>query len=174
MAARSGNPAKKAAEKKLSSVSEFKKKNTSVEELPSGMVVKLRNPGGLKAFLGTGDIPNSLMPIIQKALDKGKNVDIQNELMSDGKLDPKLLNDMMKMMDNVAVMTMVEPNLQPEPKSEEDRSDDTLYVDEVPDDDKQYIFSWISGDVKDLETFREQRESGVDAVVAIAGSGSDS
>ncbi len=162
---KSGNPAKKA-----SSVADIKKKTSSIEELPSGIFVKLRNPGGLAAFMGPdaqGEIPNSLMPMIQKALKTGKTPDVETELLENGEIKPELLADMMKMLDNMAVRCMVDPDLQPAPKSEAERSDEILYVDELPDDDKQYIFAWLTAGVKDLETFREQRQAGVDALAGV-------
>jgi len=166
----SGNPARKATERKISQVGDFKKRVQSIEELPSGLVVKLRNPGGLNAFLGKdsqGEIPNSLMPLIQKALKSGNGVDV-SEVMPDGELDLDLLADMQKMMDNIAVKCMVDPDLQPKPTKEADRREDVLYADELPDDDKQFIFAWLSSGVSDLETFRQQRQAGVDAVAGVA------
>lgn len=185
----SGNPAKKATERKISQVGDFKKRVQSIEELPSGLVVKLRNPGGLNAFLGKdaqGEIPNALMPIIQKALKQGKNVDPSELMGENGELDLQLLNDMQTMMDNIAVKVMIEPNLRPSitmadvekynegrdaslhvDSPEDLRQDNVLYVDELPEDDKQYIFGWLTGGVKDLETFRQQRQAGVDAVAGI-------
>jgi hypothetical protein len=186
----SGNPAKKAAERKISQVGDFKKRVESIQELPSGLVVKLRNPGGLKAFIGSkngkNSIPNSLMPIIQKALKSGQGVDIEKELLKDGEMDMDLVQDMLGMMDGIAIQCLVEPRLYPEltqkdldkhneelPEDEqltdpeELRRDDRLYVDELPQDDKQFIFSWISSGVTDLESFRQQRQSGVDALAAV-------
>ena len=57
---------------KISPVGEFKTRMGGTMQLPSGLVVKTRNPGGLQAFLTGGTIPNHLMVIIKEALDKGK------------------------------------------------------------------------------------------------------
>jgi hypothetical protein len=165
---KSGNPARKAEELKISQVGDFKKRMGGVMELPSGAVVKLKNPGGMRAFLKSGVIPNSLMGIIQKAMNTGKKPDM-SELAPEGKLDDKMLEDMSDMMDAVAIQCIIEPPVLPKPADEADRSEDLLYIDEFPDDDKQFIFQWVSGGVKDLEAFRRQRDEGMDALVAIPG-----
>lgn len=180
--------AKQAEAMRISQVGDFKKRIQTVLELPSGLIVKVRNPGGLRAFLDKGTIPNSLMPLIQKSLNKGKAVDVETDLMgADGNIDTEMMTEMFDMMDNIAVKCMVSPKLYPKltdkdveawnKKYPEDqaetvddiRQDDRLYADELPDDDKQFIFSWMSTGVKDLETFRLQRQSGVDAVATVAG-----
>lgn len=188
-----GNPAKKAAEKKIATAEDFRNRNRATLEMPSGLVVKLRNPGGLRAFIGGGTIPNSLLPMIEGALNKGTAPDVKQLMKKNGKIDPDMVIDMVEMMDRIAVACMVEPRLLPVPtqadlaeynaRNPENqlepvnidliRDERYLYADELPDDDKQFIFSWISSGVTDLETFRQQTESGLDAVAAIAGASDD-
>lgn len=181
---KSGNPAKAAETLRISQVGEFKKRLGGVMELPSGLVVKAKNPGGMRAFLNSGMIPNSLMAIIQKGLDKGSGKNIAGEIVKDGQIDPQMVTDMMTMMDNIAVKVIVEPVIHPtltendrlvwndnHPDDVKDtveqlRSDDKLYADELPDDDKMFLFQWVSGGTKDLETFRQQHAAGVDALPA--------
>lgn len=180
--------AKASANKKVSSPQDFKKKMGGMVELPSGFIVKLKNPGGLRAFMNDGNIPNGLMTIVNDAMDKGKKV-TTDDILKDNKIDPQMMADMMEMVDSVALKTIVDPKVYPvitqedvdgynlaNPESgvtdpEELRSEDRLYVDELPEDDKMYIFQWITGGTKDLESFRSQSAPGVDnvAVVAIDG-----
>jgi hypothetical protein len=173
--AKSGNPAKRAEQvaedRRISQVGDFKKRLGGVMELPSGAVVKVRNPGGLKAFLGNGSIPNSLMPIVQKAVNNGKAVsaDEMGIIGEDGSIDPEVLSDMMSMIDNVLLQTVKEPKVYPVPEDEEDRDDDLLYVDEFPDEDKQFLFQWVSGGTRDLEQFRREYSSAVDSVATVTG-----
>lgn len=185
MAGRSGNPAKRAEQLRISQIGDFKKRMGGVMELPSGVVVKLRNPGGMQAFLGGGAIPNSLMPIVQKALKTGQNIDV-SDVLQDGKFDEEVLSDMMAMMDNIALKTVVEPPVEAAPtqadvtawndshpgeevlKPEDLRSDDVLYIDEFPLEDKQYIMQWVSGGVTDLESFRKQLSASVAGVDSVA------
>lgn len=187
---KSGNPAKAAQEAealRISQVGDFKKRIGGIIELPSGLTVKARNPGGLRAFLNTGLIPNSLMGIIQKGLDKGSGKGIAAEIVKDGKIDSEMLTDMMQMMDGIACKVIVEPRIYPtltendllewndnhlddqKESVEELRQDDRLYADELPDDDKMFLFQWISGGTRDLETFRQQHAAGVDALSASTG-----
>lgn len=187
---KSGNPAKAAQEAealRISQVGDFKKRIGGIIELPSGFMVKVKNPGGLRAFLNTGLIPNSLMGIIQKGLDKGSGKGIAAEIVKDGKIDSEMLTDMMQMMDGIACKVIVEPRIYPtltendllewndnhlddrKDSVEELRQDDRLYADELPDDDKMFLFQWISGGTRDLETFRKQHAAGVDALSASTG-----
>ncbi len=169
--------ASKAEQLKVSQIGDFKKRLGGIIELPSGLVVKWRNPGGLRAFLIQGRIPNALMPIVEEALDSKTGVEAANvqELLK----DTENLREMMVMYDNIAQMCMIEPRLYSVPtwddvrdnnekfpeapveEPEDLRQDDRLYVDELPDDDKQYFFYLISGGVQDLARFREQQNINV-------------
>ena len=165
---KSGNPARRAEELKISQVGDFKKRIGGVMELPSGAVVKTRNPGGLRVFLNNGMIPNSLMAVVKKSLDSGKGVDPAELLTEDGDIDPAMLKDMSTLLDNVAVSCVVMPPIRPVPENEEDRSDDELYVDEFPDDDKMFLFQWVTGGTSDLEQFRRGQQQELAAVAAVA------
>lgn len=169
---KSGNPAKAAEQLRISQVGDFKKRIGGVMELPSGSVVKLRNPGGLQVFLQGDSIPNSLMPIVQKALNEGKAPQTESFMGKDGTFDEKLLADMAQMMDNIALKTIVEPPVEPAPEVGVERSDDILYIDEFPLEDKQFIMQWVTGGVKDLEQFRKQQQAGVASLGSIAGAAS--
>lgn len=164
-----------AEQRRISQIGDFKNRMGGIIELPSGLIIKWRNPGGMAAFIQSGSIPNSLMPIIQKALDEGK-APTANELMPGGKLDAKMLNDMTEMLDSIVVSCFVEPKIHPrltdqdvidwnkehpdEPVTDKEdlRDEDTLYADEIPDDDKNFLFNVINGGTKDLEEFRRQQE----------------
>jgi hypothetical protein len=177
---------KKAEQRRISQIGDFKNRLGGVTELPSGLIVKVRNPGGLRAFMATGTIPNSLMAIIQKGLDTGK-APAADELVKGGKIDPQLMEDMVTLLDHIAVSTIVEPKIYPRltevdlakwnkehPDNqlediEDLRSDEQLYADELPDDDKQFLFQWVSGGTRDLEEFRNKLANNVGAVAAVSG-----
>lgn len=178
----------KAEERRISQIGDFKNRLGGIQELPSGLIVRVRNPGGLQSFVSAGTIPNSLMAIINKGIAKGKGAVAEEIVGEDGKIDPKMMNDMMALMDAVALKVIVEPKIEPRlteadleaynlehPNSPADnieqiRNMDLLYVDELPDDDKNFLFQWISGGTRDLEIFRERLDSGVDAVATVSGS----
>lgn len=99
------------------------------------------------------------------------------------------LGQMMELLDVVTVQVVKEPKVKPaptqadvdrhnllfpeNPKSDPDDLRDEenyLYTDEIDTMDKQFLFQWISGGTRDLETFRQQYESNVAAVSAEQGS----
>lgn len=172
---RSGNPAKRAEELKISQVGDFKKRMGGIMELPSGSVVKLKNPGGMQAFLSADIIPNELMGIIQASLKKGtapKPEQITQAMGLDKiEEDPTLmlakLDEMTLMMDAIALKCIVEPPVLPVPENEADRDDDLLYIDEFPLEDKNFIFQWVSGGTRDLATFRQEFGTSMAAVAAV-------
>lgn len=156
---------KQAEQLRISQVGDFKKRLGGVMELPSGLVVEARNPGGLQAFIGTGIIPNSLMSIINDAIKRGKTPDT-DAFMKDGEFDPDMMADLMQLIDGIAIKVVVQPSLEPKPDSEDQRLDTQLYVDELPFDDKMFLFQWVSGGTRDLEKFRQQFEQNLVSVAA--------
>ena len=177
--------AAKAEALKVSQIGDFKKRLGGIIELPSGLVVKWRNPGGLRAFLSEGVIPNSLLPMIENSLKNKQGVDEQE--LSELIKDTDRVAEMMKMYDNIAMRCIVEPKIYPVPtwddvtaNNEEHpdapaeepgdlRYEDRLYADELPDDDKMYLFQLITGGTKDLETFRKQQEINVGSLARVSG-----
>lgn len=157
----SGNPAKKPAAKKVSSAKDFKKKTQATLELPSGAVVKLRNPGGLRVFMRNGSIPNSLMPVVSESLASGKDMDMKSAA---DEVDNDTIVEMMEMMDTVAIACFAEPRAYAPPEDEADRDDELLYTDEIADEDKMFVFQWMSGGTTDVEQFRAQQKSNVAAM----------
>lgn len=183
----------KAEERRISQIGEFKNRVGGLIELPSGLFIKWRNPGGLRAFMGTGKIPNSLLVVVEEGLKGGKGVDkkMAADMMRQVQDDPEMIKELTSLYDHIAMQCFVEPRLHPVPTlddlerwnenhlddikahPEELRRDDMLYVDEVPDDDKAFLFQLISGGTRDLETFRKQHEESLELVAAESISGSD-
>lgn len=169
----SNQPKKK---KNPTSASAWKGKDTgSALELPSGNVALVRAPG-MQVFVQKGFIPNSLLPIIQEAINKKKAPE-----MDKVELTPETLAEMSELMDAVCVHCVIEPKvhsvptpvLDPESGSmvEPDRSEDILYIDEVDLADKTFIFQFAVGGTRDLEQFRKGLEAGVGDLSALAESG---
>ena len=165
-----------------SSVAEFKKRSGGLTELPSGLVVKLKNKGGMRAFMASGIIPNSLMGIINDAIQKGTQPDMTGIFKDDGSMDEALIDDMLLLTDRVVMDTMVDPKVFPAPTEDdvqewnrthkaksaqvEDpddlRDDDLLYVDEVDAEDKMFIFQWVTGGTQSVAQFRKELAAGMD------------
>lgn len=131
------------------SISAWKKTKPPIT-LPSGKVMKIRSVG-FQAFLKAGIVPNSLMSIVENAVNEGNEPEV-NDLVGDS----SNLNDMLAMVDEVVVFVALDPEVKRTPKAEKDRRDDILYVDEVDEDDKQFIFSVCTGGTRDVEQFRKQ------------------
>jgi hypothetical protein len=178
----------KAEERRISQIGDFKNRMGGILELPSGLVIKWRNPGGLRVFMAGGKIPNALLPIVDQALKGGKGVedDATQEMIAKLQDDPQMIAQMMDMYDDVAIKCFVEPRLYRVPdqndldawnlKNDDDledpeelRRDDRLYVDEIPDDDKAYLFQLLSGGVRDLDRFRQERQIDVDHLARVSG-----
>lgn len=165
---------KQAEELRISQIGDFKARLGGVMELPSGLVIRTFNPGGMNAFLGSDAIPNRLMPLIQQAIKKGDITEVQNEMSKVTEdLDMDTFNEMTDLLDKIALKVVVEPKLQPAPLDEEDREEDLLYVDELPLEDKSFIMQWVATGVKDLETFRQRQQQNLASLAEVSSNESD-
>lgn len=188
----SGNPAKKAAAKKTAAKKTTAKKSaakkstkmpdgplsSSVSDiaafkarkmgqpllLPSGLVVRARRVE-VQAFLMRGDVPNPLMVLVSEALEKGQETNVEEMLgLEDGQVDIDKVRDMYELVNALTCEIVVEPKVHPLPDDEEDRDDELLYVDEVDDEDKMFLFQWVQGGTDDVATFREEARTTLDAL----------
>jgi hypothetical protein len=158
-ASRSGNPAKKAAARPKktaasptgsSAVAAFKNISGGAVDLPSGITIKMRMPG-MDTFVKSGIIPNSLLPIIQDAMKTGKTPDRETLTQSVDSMD-----EMFEMIDKVTCHCMVDPTCEMPPDDEDERRTDQLYADEVPIEDKLFIYQLAVGGTRDVESFRKE------------------
>lgn len=173
---RSGNPAKKAAAKKAaadrqpkkqaapkaaSSSADFKKRvQGQLLRLPSDLVVKARRVE-LETLVTKGNVPNSLMDVVQESLKKGQSADIASMVgVDEGEIDLQMVTEMFEMVNEVVVTCVVEPKILPEPEDGEAQDDDLLYVSDIDPVDKMFIYQWSIGGTDDVEQFR--REAGAD------------
>lgn len=168
----------KAAEEPTSVEGWKAKGQTLVLHVPSGNKALVRNPG-IKAFLSAGILPNSLMPIVTEALERGKPPSLS---AFQGKIttDPQMVQEMLESVDKVTLYCVIEPQVHPVPTWDlTDLSQDNctaeqigqeapqkkdprrLYVDEVDLEDKMFIFQWAVGGTRDLERFRKEYSSGL-------------
>ena len=138
-------------------------------DVPSGKTALVR-PVGMDVFMQRGMIPNSLMPLVTKAMSENKPM-----TMADiGEVDESKMRDVLDLIDDVACFVVRQPKVHRAPRYNEEnaptpeevgqvipfeeREDQTLlYVDEVDMDDKMFIFQFSVGGTRDLERFREQQ-----------------
>lgn len=144
----------------IASVADIKGRSLGAPvELPSGIWVRMRNPG-LDVFLRKGMIPDSLTAMVRRALSgKEGNQSLSEEDLQDVAGDPDKISEILGLFDSVLLECWTEPKVHAVPEKPEDRRDDLLYVDEVGMDDKMFTFQFAVGGVKDLESFREQQEA---------------
>lgn len=163
--AKSGNPAVRAtAAAAPSSAAAFKKNRGGLLTLPSGLVVKATRAEGLRGFIAGGKIPNSLMGIVDDALKGGKAPDASVILDGEGEIDENMVADMLEMTDKVVMSVVKDPIIHPLPASEGERDDDLVYIDEVDDEDKMFIFQWVTGGTDSVERFRQESAGALDVV----------
>lgn len=190
----SGNPAKKAAAKKAapkqptaSNARDFKNRRKGMYvELPSGLVVRARRVE-LKTFLERGDVPNPLMEIVAEAIEQGDKSKPEDMIGTDeGKLNFDMIHDMYAMVENVVIACVVEPKVHPLPtvidddgepvekpteeQIEDAKDDDLVYIDEVEDEDKMFLFQWVQGGTSDLATFRQEAGASLASLAEVASS----
>lgn len=158
----------------VASPQDFKKKHSgAIMQLPSGFNVRARRVS-LRAFLQSGSVPNPLLPIVEEALAKGKGADVQAIMGKNGEVDIDMINEMYDMVNQVVCSVLIEPKVNMVPTLEDMdkwnennptervahpddlRDDDLLYVDELEDEDKMFLFQWASGGTDDIATFREE------------------
>lgn len=174
--------ASKAEQLRVSQIGDFKARMGGIQELPSGLVVKVRNPGGLTAFIANGSIPNSLLGIVKTTLDKNMSKEEMVKAASGMADDLESIGDIMNLMNIIAAQVVIEPTCRMVPTEadverfnllnpdnqvstpNELRSDDVLYVDEIDEMDKQFLFQWVTGGTRDLEKFRREYQASLVAV----------
>lgn len=137
--------------------------------LPSGNVARVKRVG-LMELLAGGHIPDSLTPVAEEAVRKGKGLpklDAQEMLK-----DPEKLADVETLMRNVLVACVVAPQVLPVPTDKGgdpipfDKRKPGLYADEVLDGDKMYIMNFAFGGSADLARFREEHGAAMADVLA--------
>lgn len=157
----------------ISTVQDFKSKSKRIAtlELPSGAVIQAKNSGSMSVFMKAGVIPNSLMAIVQESMASGQQPDMSS-VLKDGNLDLDMVRDMLDVINTVTVECWVMPPVLPIPENEQDRDPELLYVDEVLDDDKVFVFQWVTGGTRDLEQFRQEHQAAMDNLERLSDVGS--
>jgi hypothetical protein len=158
-------------------------------KLPSGNVARVRRAGA-EAFLAQGLIPDTLTPIVEKAIKskKGMRPEQSKKIME----DPKQLGSLMEMLDRTTCYAVLEPRVVMPPtcvvcdeldtnaaeqhvkQSREDyhafqqkpREAGVLYADRVDLQDKMFILQFTMGGTRDLERFRREHGTGMAGLLA--------
>lgn len=179
-AARSGNPAKRAAKQPSDHRAAAVKKKLvitdpaewaaeaegALTELPSGKVVRMILPG-MHEFVTLDLIPNSLMPFVEEAIQAGGSKPMSQSQIKSMADNKQMLLDASEAMDRIFVHCVTEPIFQMPPANREDREKGVLYVDMVGIQDKQFVFQRSMGGTVDLEQFRKEQSSVMETISAV-------
>lgn len=158
---RNGKTGSRNPANKPTSVSSWKKSSQAAPvQLPSGNYMRIKKMG-IRFFIQTGMMPNSLMSLVQKSIDKGKG---SQEGPTDAEMlellqDPQKLKDIADFFERMVVFVAEEPQVFPVPEDGVERDPELLYVDEIDFDDQSFIFQVVTGGTTELETFREEHQS---------------
>jgi hypothetical protein len=161
---------------------------------PSGLVCRAKRVG-MDVLIAQGSIPNSLLPIVKRALEDGrgsKDVDASEVLRG---ITQDQLGDMMRTMDEVVLAVVTAPRLLPVPEycvscgrlasdHPEDhegvkwspvpdrkrpthvREEEVGYIDWIEPEDKYFLWQFAVGGTRDIERFRQQQGEFVDDLSA--------
>ncbi len=157
----SRNPANKPT-----AVSAWKKTSLAPPiELPSGNVMRVKKVG-MQTLMKIGIMPNSLMAFATKAVGKGtgKPEEMSDEEMASIATDPDKIREISNFMDSMVMFVAQEPEVYPLPDEGVEKDPGQLYIDEIDDEDKMFIFQVVTGGTTDIESFRAEHSSSMDAI----------
>lgn len=148
------------------------KKGAKGEDIrvPSGHVCRLRKIG-MREWVKEDIVPDGLRPIIEKAIAKGQGIPAAK--IKELSEDTSKWADIFQLMDRVVALVVAKPVVvfhcakeddEWVPIPEHERDPETLYTDEIDDEDKAFIFNIAAGGVRDLERFRQQLSGSMGAV----------
>lgn len=128
--------------------------------LPSGNVVRCLRPG-MDGFLELGIIPNALLPIVDAALTEHK-VPTMEQVIE----DQSTLVAAAKFTDDVVLHCVMEPKIYPTPdvSNGEAYEPGRVYLENLTDEDKVFIFQFAVGGTRSVQRFRESQVADVAAL----------
>lgn len=137
--------------------------------VPSGQLCLVRRPG-LQGLIKAGVLHNmdSLSQIVnEKHLNRvaGKGDEINMQSFMD---DEQALDDVMHVMDKVICHCIVKPEVHMTPNDVTRRKQGVVYADMIDLVDKIFIFNYVVGGTRDLESFRGGLGELVGSVEAVA------
>lgn len=139
-------------------------------EMPSGQVALVRKPG-LQQLMVEGvlhGVDNLTSLVEKKHVGKGKpsRSDVINVGQALGG-NPEALAEMMHIVDRVVCAVVLRPQVVMAPNDPTRRQRGVIYADSVDVTDKMFIFNWVTGASKDLESFRSESEELVGSLAVV-------
>lgn len=145
----------------------------SLEDLtvPSGQLCLVRRPGiqGLMTAGVLHDIDSLSALVDQKHVKK--NAKGQSGQLNMGSLlkDQKAIDGMLHTVDRVVCHCVLKPEIQMTPNDVTRRQTGVIYADMIDITDKMFIFQFVVGGTRDLESFRGQLNQSVAGLEAVPG-----
>lgn len=164
---KSGNPAKRG--RRTTSASRWNDTITHEVTLPSGNVCLVKRPG-LPELLAANIFTDDTIDLITRGITnaqlrmEGKPVleeESDDEILNGVISSPDKIAKMFEMFDKTLVYAVVEPRVAYHKDDAgniiqmKDRDPDIVYTDRVLEEDKIFIFQYVSGGSSDLTRFRE-------------------
>lgn len=164
---KSGNPAKRS--QRTTSASRWNDTITHEVALPSGNVCLVKRPG-LPELLAANIFTDDTIDLITRGIAnaqlrmEGKPVleeESDDEIINGVINSPDKIAKMFEMFDKTLVYAVVEPRVAYHKDDDgklipmKDRDPDVVYTDRVLEEDKIFIFQYVSGGSSDLSRFRE-------------------
>jgi len=135
---------------KRMNLAEWRASRVKELDLPSGLLIKLRDVTITDLML-TGNLPPAFTSFIEETQSAGKQqIDIK-DIMSNMKEFAPVLDIMLE-------AALVEP------KIGSIQDDEHITIDEVSYNDKMFIFQWLNREVSQVNTFRKEEDKPVASV----------
>lgn len=127
--------------------------------LPSGNVCLVTRPG-VRGLIKAGllDSLDSLTGLVQRELLDSNDPKKQAQAAQQILADPAKLEEGLAIIDKAVCHAVQAPTVLMPPPEGEERDPDAVYVDEVDDEDKTFIFNFIVGGTRDIEQFRQETQ----------------
>lgn len=143
--------------------------------VPSGQTCLVRRPG-LEGLIKAGVLRNvdNLSAIVNERHVKKSKKGAQSSVNVDSILqDPQALESIMHTVDKAVCYCVVKPEIVMAPNDITLREQGVVYTDMIDIEDKMFIFNFVVGGTRDLETFRgglNDAVGGVDDLPGVPGS----
>lgn len=132
-------------------------------QVPSGQMCLVRRPG-LEGLIKAGVLRNvdSLSALVgEKHIKKVKKGQSQKVNVESVMKDPQALDEILHTVDKVVCHCVVKPEVHMTPNDVTRRKDGVVYADMVDLQDKMFIFNFVVGGTRDLESFRRGLDESV-------------
>lgn len=139
--------------------------------VPSGQLCLVRRPG-LEGLMKAGVLNrmDSLSSVVNekhlKRVKGGKAAEEVDALSLLG--DPKAVADVMDVVDKVVCHVVVKPEVHRNPNDVTRRQPGVVYADMIDVMDKMFIFNFVVGGTRDIESFRDEFDESVGGLEGVA------